>query len=289
MNVRALPAPRSLPRLTAGRVAFLGIVTLLTLILLMRLGQAFTNWDGADLEVYRRAAATWVSDGNPYAWDGTSGLGTYRYAPWFAALWIPLAWVPWDVLLVGWVVLLLGCTAAIMVSLVREHGVRALPLALLGGCLLVSTSAGGNVQALMVAMLYFGMHRRSGPLWVGVAASLKLVPILYVIPWLGQGEYRKAATAVGVMVVLLAPTLLFSLPTTTTDPGVGEYPSLALWAVLAGAATVAAVGLSRTRYAWAAAGTAALLAVPRLLPLDFSVILPAARSAAPREGSSRAR
>lgn len=264
-------------RLTASRVAFLSIVTLLTLLLLMRLGQAFTNWDGADFEVYRRAAHSWVSTGNPYAFAGTSGLETYRYAPWFAALWIPLGSLPRDPLLVAWVLVLLGMTGAIMLHLLHEHGEQALPLALLAGCLFVSTTAGGNVQPLMVGMLYFGLHRRSGPVWVGVAASLKIVPILYVIPWLMRGEWRKVIVAVGIMAALWAPALLFSMPTAISDPGVAEYPSPLLWVLLASSALAAAAVLGRTRFAWLAAGAAALLAVPRLLPLDFTIILAAAR------------
>lgn len=103
------------------------------------------------------------------------------------------------------------------------------------------------------------------------------MPILYVIPWIGRGKWREAAVAVAVMAVLLAPMLLFSLPATVTDPGVDAYLSMVLWAVLAGGALIVAVALSRSRYAWLAAGMAALLAIPRLLALDFSVIPPAAK------------
>jgi hypothetical protein len=150
-------------------------------------------------------------------------------------------------------------------------------LAFLAGGLLTSSVAGANVQPLMVAMLYFGLHRRSGPLWVGLAASLKIVPILYVIPWIGRGEWRKAGTAIAVMGLLWAPVLLFSMPSAVSDPGADPYPSAVIWAALAGGSLVAAILFSRTRYAWAAAGTAALFAVPRLLSLDFTVILAAAR------------
>jgi len=260
---------------------------LLALLLLMRIGQAFTNWDGADFEVYRRAAASWVSSGNPYAYAGDSGLATYRYAPWFAALWIPFGGVPREPLLIGWVIVLLGMTAAIMVSLVRQHGPVAIPLALLGGCLLVSTTAGGNIQALLVGALYFGIHRRSGPFWVGVAASIKIFPILYVIPWLRQGEWRKAAMAVGVMAALYAPLLLFRLPPAALDPGAEYWPSTWLWAGVAVAAVVAAVVVARTRYAWLAAGAATILTIPRLLAVDYSMILPAVGPSADRVGSDR--
>lgn len=276
--------PATLPRLpapTLGGVAYVSIVTLLGLVFLLRLASFTTNWDGADLTVYLRAADSWQHAGNPYLFEGTSGVGTYRYAPWFAALWIPFAGLPRLPLQIAWIMVLLVAMGAVLVSIVREYGWRGLPLALLGGSLLTSSIAGANVQALMVAALYFGLHRRSGPVWVGLAASLKIVPILYVIPWIGRGEWRKAGTAIAVMGLLWAPALLFSMPSVINDPGADEYPSLLIWAPLAGGALLAAVLLARSRYAWVAAGTAALLAVPRLLALDFTVILPAARKPPP--------
>lgn len=39
-----------------SRIAFVMIVVLLALILLTRIGQAITRWDGVDLDLYRRAA-----------------------------------------------------------------------------------------------------------------------------------------------------------------------------------------------------------------------------------------
>jgi len=264
--------------MTVARAAYVSSSALLATLLLLRLGQAFTNWDGVDFDVYRRAATSWIAEGNPYLYGGTAGIETYRYAPWFAALWMPLAGVAREPLVVVWMVCLLLATASIMVGLVREHGAVALPLALLAGALLTSSTAGGNVQPLVVAILYFGIDRRSGPLWVGLAASLKFVPILYVIPWVMRGEWWKAAIAVLVALILLAPMLLFRLPGAALDPGGGAYPSLALWGLLAGGSLAGAVLLGRTRYARLAAGTAAVLGIPRLLALDLSVILPAART-----------
>jgi Protein of unknown function (DUF2029). len=219
-----------------------------------------------------------VSTGNPYAYSGDNGADAYRYAPWFAAVWVPLLGIPRDALMVAWVLVLLGATAVLMVGIVREHGTRGVPLALLTGSLLVSSTAGGNLQPLLIAGLYFGLHGRAGPLAVGLAASVKLVPIFYVIPWIGRGEWRKTFTAIAVAGVLLAPTFLFTIPPVVTDPGANPYPWIALWAVLAGGSTLVAVIMSRSRYGWLAAGTAALLFIPRLLPVDFSIIVPAAHA-----------
>jgi hypothetical protein len=265
---------RALARVS--RLAFLAVVLLLTLFLLVRVGQAVTRWDGVDLDLYRRAAREWVEHGNPYRYEGSLGVDSYRYGAWFAALWIPFINAPREIVEVVWSAVLLACTAGIMVSLILEHGERGLPIALFAGGLLVSATAGGNLQPLLVGALYLGMHRPTGPLWVGLAASVKLVPILYLIPWIGRRQWGRAIVAVLIMAVGLAPTALFEVPAIVTDPGTETYPSLVLWLALAGAAFVVALLVTRTRYAWTAAGTAAVLALPRLLSVDLALLLPAA-------------
>jgi Glycosyltransferase family 87 len=273
-----LPHPHATPSRVA-RLAFLGVVGLLTVLLLTRIGQAFTRWDGVDLDVYRRAGHEWLAHGNPYHFEGTAGVASYRYAPWFAVLWIPLSLLPRDLIEVAWSITLLLASGAVVVSLVRENGESGLPLALLGAALLVSTIAGGNVQPLIVAAVYFSLHRPSGPIWVGIAASLKIVPILYIIPWIARREWSKAAAAVFVMALLLTPAGLLTLPADISRPGAGEYPWLVLWLVVATLGVVAAVVTARTRLGWLGAGTAAVLMLPRLLSVDLTLILPAAKQA----------
>jgi len=259
------------------RLAFLAVVAILILLLLTHIGQAWTRWDGADLDVYRRAGHAWLAHRNPYYYEGAGGVASYRYAPWFAIIWIPLSLVPRDAVEIAWSLILVAASVGVLVSIVRENGEVGLPLALLGAALLVSTVAGGNVQPLIVASLYFSLHRPSGPIWVGVAASLKIVPILYVIPWVMRREWSKAAAAVFVMALLLTPAGLFSLPADISTPGAGEYPFLILWLVVAVLGLLLAFVAARTRFAWLAAGTAAVLTLPRLLAVDITLILPSAK------------
>jgi hypothetical protein len=78
------------------------------------------------------------------------------------------------------------------------------------------------------------------------------------------------------MAIGLAPTALFDVPAVVTDPGTETYPSLVLWLPLASGAFLVALLVARTRFAWVAAGTAAVLALPRLLSVDLALLLPAA-------------
>lgn len=55
--------------------------------------------------------------------------------------------------------------------------------------ILIGISAVGNAQALMVAWLVWGAERRSGPLWIALAASLKAVPILFAIVYIGRRQW----------------------------------------------------------------------------------------------------
>ena len=61
-------------------------------------------------------------------------------------------------------------------------------LALLFGPPLFAVSAGGNIQPLMVLSLPWGTNRRSGPIWIAVAASAKYMPVLLGLTYLARRE-----------------------------------------------------------------------------------------------------
>ena len=67
------------------------------------------------------------------------------------------------------------------------------------------------MQPLLVLGLMWGVERRSGPLWIALGASLKGVPLLLALVYAGRGEWRRAAMALGLTAVLVAPALLFDL------------------------------------------------------------------------------
>ena len=120
-----------------------------------------------------------------------------------------------------------------------------------------------------MATLAFGITRRSGPLWVAIAASLKGAPILWVLTYVAHRDWRRVAASVAVTAVLIAPLLLFGLNGYTTNPGASYsfyyYVSPLAWAIAAIASTAVALLLAwrRSRYVWVAAALAVMLVPPR--------------------------
>jgi hypothetical protein len=238
-----------------------------------------TSWQLEDADAYWNAGLRLREGGPLYvAVDpGADEMLAYRYAPWLAWLWVPLTMLPKIVVQVGWSGLLLAAGAAALLPLLRLRTVSAICLAALLGGLLVRTASTGNVHALMIAMLVWGATRRSGPIWIGIAASLKFVPILYALPYLGRGEWKRAGMAVGVALALLAPALLYDLRNYPADPGeslsllslAGPIP----WAAVALLCAAAAIGLARGRHAWPAATVAVMSAIPRLELYNLTYLL----------------
>lgn len=185
---RTLPATWRLPRLpppTLGGVSNVELVTLLGTLLLLRLAWVFVNWDGADTDVHRRAANSWIEHGNPYLYDGSSGTGTYRYAPWFAGLLVLVGAVPRDVLQIAWMAGPLIATAAIMVSLVRDHGWSGLPPAPLAGGLLTK-QCGPAAMCNRSGSLRFLRHAPSLRSGVGRHSSVAEAgadPVCHPVDW----------------------------------------------------------------------------------------------------------
>jgi hypothetical protein len=196
----------------------------------------------------------------------------YRYSPWFAWLWAPLTLLPRVVVEFGWSTILLAASVAAILPMARRGAWVGVAFFL---PILIGISAIGNVHALLIAALVLSLERRSGPLWIAVAASLKLFPILLVIPYLGRREWGKAAATVIITAMLLSPYLLYDLSNYVTSTGGGGL--LSDVPVAYGAATLAAVGaafiLARTKWAWLAASAAVVIAIPRSFLYDVSWIL----------------
>ncbi len=239
---------------------------------------AFGNWTLEDASAYW-AAAERLRAGQPlYAYFDPNSNEAIRYAPWFAYAWVPLTYLPRALVDAAWSVLLIACSIAAVTPLLRRPTPAALAIGGLLGPFLLWTASRGNLQPLLVAGLAHGVERRSGPLWIALAASLKAVPILYVLVYAGRGEWGRAAIAVGLTALLTSQMLLFDLRSFAANPG-GSQSLLFISPVAWAAAAAVALGLAvfaafaRRRYAWVAASTAAMAVLPRFFLYDLTYLL----------------
>ncbi len=266
--------------------------TLAMAILLGYLGYTlaswFLAWDPADGGAYYDAAAR-LTHGLPlYPAVNPEAHEVFRYAPWFAAAWIPLTALPRGVALHLWSLAMLACSLAAVWPLVRHPTWARVALAALVGQTLAETAMFGNAHPLVVALLVWTVGQRSFPAWVGVAASIKLVPIALALVWAGRRQWPPAATAVATTALLFAPMLLFDLRNYVTDPGGGLLSlysiSPVLWTVVALAALGATLWLAvrGSRYAWVAAALLMFLGPPRVV-LSYLAFLVVACELARRE------
>lgn len=223
------------------------------------------NWWSQDTDAYWNAALR-LRHGQPLypPLANPDASDTYRYAPWFSLLWVPLTYLPQVAVYAAWTAVLLASAVACVWVVVRRISAAGVLLGMVVGSLLIPAAASGNVQPLLLATLALGVERRSGPAWIALAASLKAAPLLLVAVYLGRREWGRAAAALALALVLVAPMLAFDLThyPTQTAAAAGPLPEwLAL--ALAVVATAFAVPLARTRYGWLSAAVAVMLAIPR--------------------------
>jgi hypothetical protein len=253
-----------------------GLALLFGLASYALLTYALSREVGADVAAYWNAAER-LRDGQPlYVPGEPNASDLYRYAPWFAAAWVPLTFLPRDAVVAGWVALMVVAAVVSTVPLLWRGptGWAAfalfLPLQLQGAIF-------GNVQPLLVLMLMWGVERRSGPLWVAIGASLKAVPLVLALVYAGRGEFGKAGWALALTVILVAPMLLFDLSSYPTRPGPNQQSlagvSLLLFVPIAALSLAGAYLMARTPYRWLAGAVAMVASLPRLLTYEAGFML----------------
>ena len=273
------------PRLTVSRTARLLVVALVVGLGISQLMLTMVDWHLSDMGAYWEAGER-LRAGQPLYPDlpDSEASEVYRYAPWFAWAWVPLTMLPRELVNVLWSAILLAASAAALLPLLRARAWLAAAFFL---PILVGIAAIGNVQPLVVAALVLGLERRTGPLWLAVAASLKAVPILFVVAYLGRREWLKAGAAILLTALLVAPMLLYDL--SAYPSGAGEAAALAAWPVaygiVIGLGILVSLRLARSRFGWLASATTAALAVPRLFVYDLTLLMAALplRRRVPRE------
>ncbi|HLB38623.1 MAG TPA: glycosyltransferase family 87 protein [Gemmatimonadales bacterium] len=246
------------------------LIGLLFATMLIRVVLIWNEWGFEDVNAYLGAAHR-LRDGEPlYAGNiDPDSYRVFRYAPWFAWIWVPLSYLPKALVTWGWGAILAGASAVILLRLAQLRQPAAWALAFVLTPWLLSLVQVGNIQPLVVAMLAFGISRRSGPLWIGIAASLKGVPLLFGLVYLARREWMRIGLMVVAAAILLAPLLLYDLSGYQTDPGrsfsLYYYVSPMAWAAAAGTATLVALLLAvrRSPYVYVACAIAVMLLAPR--------------------------
>jgi hypothetical protein len=197
---------------------------------------------------------------------------TYRYAPWFAWLWVPITLLPKELVSVGWSVILLAASAISLLPAIRA---RAWVVLVLFTPILFGISAIGNAHPLIIAALVHGVERRSGPVWIAAAASLKAAPMLLVLTYLGRRQWGRVAATVAATVALVAPMLLHDLSNYPAGSGAAggliAVPPLYVVAVAVG--MIVSVRLARRDTGWLASAATVVVATPRLFVYDMTYLL----------------
>ena len=164
---------------------------------------SITGWTLSDASAYWEAAHRLREGGELYpAVANVEASNVYRYAPWFAWLAIPFTYLPVQVAGALWSLVLVAASTAAVIPMARRGALLQVAFFF---PILIGISAVGNAQALMVAWLVWGVERRSGPIWIALAASLKAVPLLLALVYLGRREWLRAVLCVVFTALLVAP------------------------------------------------------------------------------------
>lgn len=234
---------------------------------------ALAQWTLSDAGAYWDAAQRMRAGEELYPTVGdVEASDVYRYAPWFAWLTIPITFLPIGVAGTLWSAALVLASVAAVAPLVHRRAWLAVAFFF---PILIGISAVGNVHSLMVAWLVWGVERRSGPLWIALAASLKVVPLLLALVYLGRREWARAVASAVLTALLVAPAFLYDLSgyvtTSGSAGGLIEIPALFGLTVAIGIAVT--LRLAPRETGWLAAATTVVLATPRLFVYDVSYAL----------------
>jgi Glycosyltransferase family 87 len=198
----------------------------------------------------------------------------YRYAPWFAILWVPLTSMPAPLLGAVWLGVLLAGTAWLLWR-------APWWLAIIAGPFVAWGAAIGNAAPLLFAGLALALPTRWAAAAIGVATSLKAFPILLVLPLVIERKWREVAIAIGIAVLLVAPILLFDLSDYESSPEGPQSVYNLLGPVVWLLTAAGSLALAVLRPSWRTAGLAVILTNPRFLWYDLGYLLIGEPRAAP--------
>lgn len=234
------------------------------------------TWPMGDIQIYWDAGQR-ILDGEPL-YPGSSPFTSFRYAPWFAWVWAGFSVLPYWLVAVAWEAALLTACAFVAVPFFRS-GLYGVAVGGLLVPLLFAVSAGGNVQALLVVSLLYGVDRRSGPFWIAIAASLRATPILFVAVYAARREWGRFWATLGLTALLTGPMLLYNPETLIAgvagrEPGLlAESAALYVTVAIGSVGVLAVMAWRRSRLTILGAAAAAVLASPKLFAYDVTTFL----------------
>lgn len=271
------------------RYAPLVAMTAAVLGVLLLIGAALSADVQPDADAYWLAAQR-LRDGEAlYGGSRADETEIYRYAPWFAFAWVPLTFFDKEVAFLLWRATLVLATVFAVRPLLRRPTPASLTLSVLMGGLLLSNLPAANATPLIVGMLVAGLRTNVGPVILGLAASLKLFPLILVAGYVAERRWLAAAVSIGVASMLWLNILAFDVLVYTQIGGPSFYVggvslfgvSPLLWLAVAGsvALLLARLVIARSRWAWVAASAAIPAVVPRVWLPDAAYILVGAAAA----------
>lgn len=267
--------------LTSRAVRYLIAISLVILGFQSTRRVLLSPWQlGGDMEAYWQAAVR-LREGLPLypALGDLNAHSVFRYSAWFAAAWVPITYLSKAAVTVVWVALQMAATAALVRPLLNR-GAAGWGLLLLLAPSMIQSAWYGQIQPVVAFIILWGLPKTSGPIWIGVAASLKAFPALFTLVYVARRQWGRAALTIAVALVLSAPTLLFDISNYPFDAGLTvSFWSLSpyLWLLTAGASLAVCIvaALRRSRWIVLVAGAATILVSPRVYLDMISYLLPA--------------
>jgi len=170
-----------------------------------------------DLEIYHGALRYWAIDGGEiYDWIKRDTRYGFTYPPFAALVMLPMAYLPWPVVLTISMAATVAATALVLWWLVdpvsRRVGWTRWYAFAIAFCLaaalepLRETADFGQVNMLLLAVVaadllwLAGRGSRWAGIGIGLATTIKLTPGFFILYLLVTGRRRAAATAVGTAV-----------------------------------------------------------------------------------------